>query len=428
MDGGIGGLSPRGQRAAALIGLAIVAVVVTGLRYLGPSLAAAVSRPAAAAATPRAPRPAPALGSVSFVDARHGVVTMFDRGSAVISGEATYLTADGGRTWRPVPTDGRSFYQILYLDRGLLERYVVNGPLPAVQLSEDGGRSWRTVGNPRPLTGYGALPTFSSANDALWLDRANAPNGQPFAGAVGLWRTWDGGRTWTAQPLPSLPARSQIVSVALGGPIQELLVEREADGGWWLFATVDGGASWRRMIRLDTASPDEVTLSAFIERHGVQLVTVVEGVPGPVAQGITRIPSAAGSPSLSLYVAHSDDGGLTWSRLVAAPATASGSGPSRSVPVFDGHGDLVLLDRTRLWSSTDLGATWRARAAQMPEGAPPAALLSGVRDGSLFALAAQPGPIGQGGVPLAPARLLRSTDGGAHWEYVPLPGPKTAGP
>jgi hypothetical protein len=92
---------------------------------------------------------------------------------------------------------------------------------------------------------------------------------------------------------------------------------------------------------------------------------------------------------------------------------------TRGFAVPDGRGRLVLLDGRRLWSSGDLGVTWTAQVAQMPEDVAPAFLLGGSRDDSLFALASQLGVQSPQGPP--PSRLLRSTDGGAHWDEVPLP-------
>jgi photosystem II stability/assembly factor-like uncharacterized protein len=390
-----------------LIGIALVAVIGTGGRYLGPSLAAAVSRPAATtAATPAAPTRL--IAGASFIDARHGSVTMAGATEpAQLGGEPAYLTSDGGRTWTPAVRAGRGrLAQIVYLDRHLVEQIVQDGLRATYQLSVDGGRTWRTLADPRSPTtsGTGIPPVFLDANDGLWLDRVNFLNAQSTFGPVRLWRTRDGGRTWVEQALPSLPARSQPISADLADAEHELVVERDDRGSWALFVTADGGATWRRARQLDPLNPDERTHNAFVGSIGGELVATLQ-VLTPVA--------TIASPSASLYLSHSDDGGLTWSRLVAGPAM------TRGVPVTDGSGRLVLLDNRRLWSSSDLGVTWTARVVQMPADVPPAFLIGGTRDASLFALASQPGVQTPPGP--QPSRLLRSTDGGAHWDEVALP-------
>jgi photosystem II stability/assembly factor-like uncharacterized protein len=395
----IGALSPRAQRAAALIGIAVVAVVLTGVRYLGPSLAAALSRPVAAPATP--PPPTRPVASVSFGDAQHGAIVVFDAVGVRISRRSSYVTSNGGRTW-VASRNGDD--EIAYLDRNLMERIAQN-----YQLSEDGGRTWRAVADPRTNSGPGIPPVFLDANDALWLDRPNFVTIQGPTGPLELWRTRDGGRTWLRQPLPSLPLKSEVTSVALPDAEHELLIDRSVDGSWSLFATADGGARWRRTVVLDPPNPDEQTLRAYVGTHGGELVAVAQVLAHAVDSNIGN---------LSLYVWHSEDGGLSWSRPVGGPYVNRVPGVFDG-PMLDGGGRLVVLDNRRLWASGDGGVTWTARVVQMPEGVPPAVLVAGARDGSLFALASQSGTQRSAG-PL-PSRLLRSTDGGAHWDEVPLP-------
>lgn len=80
----------RALRAAPLIGLALTAVLVTGVVYLRPSF-----RAPAAAQTPAPPRAA--VGSAIFADADHGVVAVIPTTDNPLA--TLFPTRDGGRIW-----------------------------------------------------------------------------------------------------------------------------------------------------------------------------------------------------------------------------------------------------------------------------------------------------------------------------------------
>lgn len=131
-----------------------------------------------------------------------------------------FLTTDGGRHWRNVlPTPDSTGAVDLAWDplapdvvyaatwqarmHPWLDYFVpLGGPGSAVWRSEDGGASWRRLGGGLPSGLVGrigvAVPRGSGGRTAFALVqvyRASGPDGRPAKG--GLWRTDDGGATWS---------------------------------------------------------------------------------------------------------------------------------------------------------------------------------------------------------------------------------------
>src|SRR5262249_52787323 len=153
--------------------------------YLRPVLASLV-----AALTPRPPAVQPwSVLHVSFGDAGHGSVTMA-RGTAT----TTFLTADGGRTWRPAfgEPSGISFV-------GRAHAVTVDlGSRGRLEISDDAGRTWSGAAQPVTL-GSDAGPSLAGvAGGPFFLDAADGwwPAVGPGSAAPVLWRTTNGGRSW----------------------------------------------------------------------------------------------------------------------------------------------------------------------------------------------------------------------------------------
>ncbi|HEY7201479.1 MAG TPA: sialidase family protein [Candidatus Dormibacteraeota bacterium] len=382
----------RGRRALVLIGIAAVAAGAAILVYLRPALAPDLP----------APRPAPAAGpswtisSASFGDAQHGAVDVHARGRV-----ATFVTSDGGRTWRRVSTEAAV---TTFLDRDHAVA-VDLGPSDRFGISDDAGRTWRTV--PQPTTLLGAPldvrpsgPFFLDAADGWWFGP------RPGTGQGTLWRTVDGGRTWSDLAPSGMPLADQ-------HPLQPVFIDAvhgavviAADGPDVLPAllvTRDGGRSWRNVApawpAISAPSGQAAIVSPALLAHGDRLVlsldVLVARSSGPSQQS-QRVLSA------------SEDGGATWGPWTQAPPALPIAALS-----FDDAGRLVLVDGTRLWSSTDLGHTWQSRTVTGPDGQ--RSTLISARGGMLL-VARLPAPGGA-----TAAALLRSVDGGGHWTEIALP-------
>jgi photosystem II stability/assembly factor-like uncharacterized protein len=174
--------------------------------------------------------------SLVFVDGDHGyLLCSAERFS---SGTSTVLaTSDGGATWRVVGTSPWLGSMLAGSDPTTLwagaqpEAGPVSHPLLAV--SRDGGRTWQDVALPGLGQPGGALsgpPEFSSAS-----------TGVVAAGSL-LFRTTDGGRTWTR--LADLPSQASTAPALLDAT--HWLAPTVNPSG--LASTTDGGASWRHLI------------------------------------------------------------------------------------------------------------------------------------------------------------------------------------
>jgi len=136
---------------------------------------------------------------------------------------------DAGESWREASAGlGSRFAPTLATDRTRAGRAIV-GTEDGLFLTGDGAASWTRLRGP-------AAPVWrvrqSAADPALWLAATQG---------AGVWRSRDGGTSWTA--CADLPAGGHFYDVALD-PRDPT---RMAAGGWetgaWLSS--DGGASWR---------------------------------------------------------------------------------------------------------------------------------------------------------------------------------------
>lgn len=193
-----------------------------------------------------------------------------------------------------------------------------DGSAYAVLVSEDGGRSWER---------RGAIPSLSVTALAV------SGRGWGWAtGALDLWRTTDGGRTWTQVSVPG-PRGVQRPNVAAPEPGVVLV------GGPSLRRSRDGGETWQVLSEHEVLATDGTWVTG---RDGERVrVGRIDGAA--VAWG----PSLEAALLPDAVAAWGDDGVI----VRAAPV---GSGAGRGVALLSAHGG-DELSRTLLRGDSDTG-------------------------------------------------------------------------
>ncbi len=229
-------------------------------------------------------------------------------------GNGVYQSTDGGETWRHVGLeDSRHIARILVDPRNpdiVLAAAIGDGYGPneerGVFRSADGGKNWTKVlfrdnttgavdlcfepGNPKVV--------FATFWHVIWKPDVRD---QPFEPGSGLYKSKDGGVTWTQIKGNGLPTENwgrSGVAVAPGtrGQRVYLIIEaKEKKGG--LFRSDDGGASWRKItedprietfwymgeIFVDPRNPDVVYVplqNFYRSTDGGKSFTAIKGAPG----------------------------------------------------------------------------------------------------------------------------------------------------
>jgi len=156
-----------------------------------------------------------------------------------------YLTADGGKTWRPVPppkgftagdfggfqVHGRAVQAVFV--GGARQAQAGTAAALAVQQTTDGGRTWHAAALGCPASGpcvrWGPRPTSVNACMSRWMRGVLGSN--------------DGGRTWSTRT--AADTCQGTVELAATGPASLLLISGGA--AFPVEASGDAGETWRAL-------------------------------------------------------------------------------------------------------------------------------------------------------------------------------------
>ena len=266
-------------------------------------------------------------------------------GSAAMSGR---ISAIAGR----VEADGQT-------------TLLVGAASGGVWKSADGGTTFRPIFDKQTSQSIGAIALDPNHPNTYWVGTGESWMRNSVSAGDGVYKTTDGGETWTAMGLPNSehvakiivdPANSDTVYVCAPGR----LWSDSADRG--LYRTADGGKTWALTLKganlstgcstlaLDPQNPKRLIAGLWdFRRKGW---TFRSGGEGPDA------PSGS-----SLYV--SSDGGATWTDMKAKGGLPKGPWGREAVAFAPSDPKIVYAmvesARSALFRSDDGGATWTER-------------------------------------------------------------------
>ncbi|MGD8322205.1 MAG: hypothetical protein PVJ02_17270, partial [Gemmatimonadota bacterium] len=252
----------------------------------------------------------------------------------------------GGMSGRVAAVD------VVLRDRNIV---YVGGATGGLFKSADAGLSWTPVFDRQPALGIGAISVFQANPDIVWVGTGEGNPRNSAGVGRGLFKTTDGGRTWTDMGLDhseriarvvTHPRDPDVVYVAAMGPAWADGQERG------VYRTRDGGATWERVLWqnpgtgaadlvMDPSNPDHLFAAMWQFRRLPWFFT-------------------SGGPGSGLF--ETWDGGDTWRRIGAEDGLPAGDLGRIGLAIAPSNPDVVyaLVEATKsaLVRSDDGGATW----------------------------------------------------------------------
>ena len=230
------------------------------------------------------------------------------------------------------------------------------------------GVTWKPIFDDQPVYSIGCVTIDTNDPNVIWVGTGENVGGRHVGFGDGIYRSGDGGETWTHMGLKDSehiskiiihPRHSNVMWVASQGPLWN------GGGQRGLYKSKDGGQSWKRVlggnewtgvtdIVIDPRNPNRLYAATW-QRHR----TVAAYMGGGPESGLHR----------------SDDGGETWTRLrKGLPEGNMGKvglaiSPQKPDTVYAA---IELNRRTGgVFRSTDAGATWEKRSDAVSGGTGP---------------------------------------------------------
>jgi photosystem II stability/assembly factor-like uncharacterized protein len=234
-----------------------------------------------------------------------------------------------------------------------------------LEYTHDGGFAWQHA------TGTGIVGTATSLPQISCLNARDCDVQAEITGRRSTFlTTTDGGRTWTSEPGPAVPAPAQnssaqdAMSCATISSCTVIAYYGDLSGSSSeVFTTSDGGASWSQSTFPSPASGD--FMPSGVSCTGTTCVAV-----GLIVGPYHRFGSGSGGASgqgtgiLAGAAYTSDDGGATWSASSAPPSAGYGLISSLTCPDAT---NCYAIATGAVFETRDGGQTWgRVRTSGLP--------------------------------------------------------------
>lgn len=414
----------------------MVASVLLAATLAGCGSVTAAGRPVRGPASPggsvgrHGPRPVPSSGAVpTLVYSSARGVAIVGVGPVGSAPPRLYLGTAGPR-WRNVTPPGsrragtsQLFEQASFLSRstGWVTAWDPSTDRTTIFRTADGGRSWTAIPGGFQTGAAGAATLVDLVSPRTAFEEHLEPTAPRMTLAV----TTDAGRSWKVVFREPLPAPA---AVPAGGPWLVPVTFAGAERGFaaaglppsepevrtaGLFATADGGSTWEHV------SPPLPTTSERCRARATSAARCLYGLPvftGP-RRGVLAAVASAGRRALVAFDV-TTDAGIRWRRAaqVSLPVAPHRSGPDYPLTSVSASSWWVLgwSGRTATVDTTSSeGARWTTRWGVVPDGVPIGLSAIGRTDALLVVRAGGPGG--------STTRLLFTADAGRRWTPPSLP-------
>jgi photosystem II stability/assembly factor-like uncharacterized protein len=232
--------------------------------------------------------------------------------------------------------------------------------------SDDGGKTWQEADHGLPSGGEIEISSPVVALDDSNIIYAGTVSDGPTGGAMGVYRSADGGAHWQADNGDSATLASAEIDDLAVDPLDHQTVYAATDDGA-LLRTADGGRHWLALKQPSGANFDEhIALNPFAPAN-----LVVCGLGG---------------------MFRSTNQGATWTKVA--------SGVSAACDLSFGAGRAYDVNNGEVYRTSDGGKTWQATAK--------------IKNG-VYLVTADPQNGASALTTTSDGRIYRSSDSGVHW-------------